>query len=277
MTPEFSFTPVQMGRAGEDVALQIEAAILDGTFEPGERLPSERELQSQFHTGRGVVREALGALKQKGLIEIRKGAKGGAVVKNVEMHLVSESLALFLKQQQVPAQSLVEVRESMDRTITTLAIARSSDDEKAALVAGTENLVRLLQVDEPDLVAVFELDRELNLLLARMTRNPVFEWIMRAMQSGLGSHDHILYANADYRQRTALNWQRTARSIGQGEPLQALSFIGYHYAMLRECLGREPTEARTEADGEPCFPPESAPAKTSGSPDTGETAATRGQ
>ena len=67
MTPEFSFTPAQMGRAGEDVALQIEAAILDGTFLPGERLPSERELQSQFHTGRGVVREALGALKQKGL------------------------------------------------------------------------------------------------------------------------------------------------------------------------------------------------------------------
>ncbi len=30
-------------------------------------------------------------------------------------------------------------------------------------------------------------------------------------------------------------------------------------------------------DGQPCFPPESAPAKTLGTPDTGETAVTRGQ
>ena len=38
------FEPVNMGRAGEEVALQIEAAILAGQLEPGDRLPSEREL-----------------------------------------------------------------------------------------------------------------------------------------------------------------------------------------------------------------------------------------
>lgn len=80
-------------------------------------------------------------------------------------------------------------------TITTLAIARATEDQKAELVAGAENLVRELQKPDPDLGSVFELDRELNLLLARMTHNPVFEWIMRAMQSGLSSHDHALYTN----------------------------------------------------------------------------------
>ena len=68
MTKNPIFSPAQVGRAGEDIALQIEAAILGGKILPGERLPSERELQVQFHTGRGVIREALGALKQKGLI-----------------------------------------------------------------------------------------------------------------------------------------------------------------------------------------------------------------
>jgi len=81
MTTKSMFSPVQIGRAGEDIALQIEAAILEERILPGERLPSERELQVQFKTGRGVIREAIRALKQKGLIEIRKGGKGGAYVK----------------------------------------------------------------------------------------------------------------------------------------------------------------------------------------------------
>lgn len=277
MTEAFIFSPAQVGRAGEDVALQIEAAILDGKFQPGERLPSERDLQRQFHTGRGVIREAMGALKQKGLIEIKKGAKGGAVVKNVEMHLVSESLALFLKQQQVTPQYLIEVRESMDRTITSLAIARATTEEKEALVTGAKKLVRLLQVPEPEMVAIFEVDRELNLLLARMTRNPVFEWIMRALQSGLGSYDHSLYNDPDYRERTAVNWLQTARGIARGEPLQALSFIGYHYVMLRDCLAKERMGDQTTADDIPRYPLEIGPAATQGVPDNGDDAASGGK
>jgi DNA-binding FadR family transcriptional regulator len=36
-------------------------------------------MQVQFGTGRGVVREALKILKQKGLLEVRKGVKAGAI------------------------------------------------------------------------------------------------------------------------------------------------------------------------------------------------------
>lgn len=36
------FRPAQVGRASEDVALQIEAAIMSGRIPMGERLPSER-------------------------------------------------------------------------------------------------------------------------------------------------------------------------------------------------------------------------------------------
>ncbi len=243
------FNPAQVGRAGEDIALQIEAAIVDGKIAPGRRLPSERELQSQFHTGRGVIREALGALKQKGLIEIRKGAKGGAFVKQIEMRHVSESLALFLKQRAINPYYLIEVRESVDRTITTLAIARGADEEKEQLVAGAQRLLEELQKPEPDMVSVFEMDRDLNLLFAQMTQNPVFEWIMRAMQSGLGSHDHALYTNPEYRERTAANWLNTATGIAEGEPLRALSVIGYHYVMLRNCLESE-SDSPQELAGE---------------------------
>jgi DNA-binding FadR family transcriptional regulator len=230
------FTPAQVGRASEDVALQIEAAIIEGKIAPGENLPSERELQGLFQTGRGVIREALRALKQKGLIEVRKGAKGGAFVKQMEVANASESLALFLKQNHIPPGQVIEFRESLDRTITTLAIARGTEAEKKSLLRKALKLEELLRQPTQDPARISELDRELNIDLAMMTRNPIFEWIMRAIQLGFSSYDYTLYDDPDYRTRTAANWTETAREILRGEPLRALGFSTQHYALLQKCI-----------------------------------------
>ncbi|HKL48199.1 MAG TPA: GntR family transcriptional regulator [Desulfuromonadales bacterium] len=236
------FTPVKVGRASEDICLQIEAAIVGGQLEPGESLPSERELQVQFETGRGVVREALRALKQKGLIEIKKGAKGGAFVKHIEVANVSESLALFLKLNRISPEHLIEFRESIDQTITTLAIARGEESQKQNLIEGTEKLQAFIQQSDPDLEVLAEMDRELNVSLAKMTKNPVFEWIMQAIQLGFSSHDYALYEDRYYREKTMENWVQTAHRIAENEPLKALSSIGYHYVLLRRCIAERRVE-----------------------------------
>jgi len=230
------FTPVKTGRASEEVALQIEAAIMDGRLCPGERLPSEREMQSQFGTGRGVVREAIKILKQKGLLEVKKGAKGGAYIRQLDMGNVSESLALFLKQHPVEPEKLIEFRESMDRTITQLAITHAEQTEKDELVHEAQRLEGMLREDEPDLIATSELDRQLNIMLVRMARNPLFEWVMHALQMGFSSHDYALYQDAEYREKAAANWSDTAKAIAQGELMRALAFIGHHYVLLRQCI-----------------------------------------
>lgn len=230
------FTPVQAGRASEDIALQVEAAIMDGKILPGEKLPSERDMQTQFKTGRGVVREAQKILKQKGLIEIKKGSKGGAFIKQIEVDSVSESFTLFLKQKNIDPESLIEFRESLDRTITALAVARGSSEEKMALVEKTLELEAYVANDNPDMPTIAELDRALNIQFARMTKNPVFEWVMYAIQKGFSSYDYALYDDPDYREMTVSNWKETARHIAEGEPLKALTYVGNHYLMLLRCV-----------------------------------------
>jgi GntR family transcriptional repressor for pyruvate dehydrogenase complex len=177
------FRPAQVGRASEDVALQIEAAIMSGQIPMGERLPSERSLQVLFRSSRGVIREALRALKQKGMIEVKKGARGGAFVKNLEVFNASEPLAIFLKQNKVPPNLLIEFRESIDRSITLLAISRGSQQEKQTLVDRATAFEELIHAPAPDMQTVAESDRELNLLLVKMTRNPMFEMVMRTIQA----------------------------------------------------------------------------------------------
>lgn len=256
------FRPAQVGRASEDVALQIEAAILSGQLNKGERLPSERRLQVVFKSSRGVIREALRALKQKGLIEIKKGAHGGASVKDLELINASEPLALFLKQQQVPSQFLIEFRESMDRTITQLAISRGSRPDKQALVDNTVYFEELLRQPDPDMKKIAEIDREMNIALARMTGNPIFELIMRMTQIGFSSQDQLLYEDPEFRFKTAANWGETARRIAAGDILRALASISYHYVLLARCLKKKENET-VETAGFQAHPVEG--------PDPGET------
>ncbi len=228
------FVPVKAGRAGEEIALQIQAAILNGDIVPGEKLPSERELQCLFKTGRGVIREALQVLRQKGLIETYKGSKGGAYIKNLEVVNVSESFALFLKQSHTDPMHLIEFRESIDYIITDLAIARGTADEKSLLVRKTEALAKAVKGNGSSLETLVELDKDLNIIFAKMTHNSIFEWIMRAVQLGFSSMDNALYEDLEYRTYAVENWRNTAREIAASDPIKAKSYISYHYMILRK-------------------------------------------
>lgn len=219
-----------------NVALQIEAAIIEGKLSPGKKIPSERELQNLFRTGRGVVREALRELKQKGLIETRRGGKGGTYVKKIGTDDASQSLALMIKQHDIDIANLIEFRESIDRTVTILAISRGSDDETQHLLQGVAELEEVGLVPDPSMERIGEVDRKLNLLLAKMTENPLFTWIMQTIQISFGSYDYVLYEAPYYREKTINNWRETAKAIADREPLKALSFIGYHYVMLNRCI-----------------------------------------
>jgi len=236
MDENLVFKRAEAGRAAEDIALQVEAAIINKQLLPGDKLPSERDLQVQFGTGRGVVREALMTLKQKDLVEVKKGSRGGAFVKEAEVKNISESLSLFLKQKNISPEMLIEFRESIDETITVLAISRASDEEKQQLLDKAEEFKKIVSHKDPDMDLIGEADRSLNILLAKMTKNSLFEWLMRAVQLGFSSYDYALYEEDYYRKLTVDNWTNTAREIMKGEPMKALSYSGYHYSLLRKCI-----------------------------------------
>lgn len=229
-----------------NVASQIEAAILGDQFSPGEKLPSERDFQRLFKTGRGVIREALRELRQKGLIETRLGGNGGTYVKQVGATDASQALSLLIRQQEIDIEKLIEFRESIDRTITLLSIAHGDDQEAEALLNGVTELEKCGLCDNPSMTRISEVDQELNLLLAKMTKNPIFEWIMRTIQISFGSYDWVLYDDAYYREKTIKNWRETAIAIAEREPLKALSFIGYHYVLLNRCIHENKTKKRAQ-------------------------------
>src|SRR5690242_9703456 len=66
---------VRRRRLYEDVASGLEAMIREEALNPGDPLPSERELTVQFGVGRTAVREALFHLQKMGVIELKSGER----------------------------------------------------------------------------------------------------------------------------------------------------------------------------------------------------------
>jgi DNA-binding GntR family transcriptional regulator len=62
------------------IADYIEAEIRDGRPGPGQRLAPQEKMATEFSVARGTIRQALGVLKKRGLIVMRRGL--GAFVKD---------------------------------------------------------------------------------------------------------------------------------------------------------------------------------------------------
>lgn len=177
--PPVSYTRVQTRRAFEEVTGQIRTQIAKGALRPGDRLPSERELAEQFSLSRNTVREALRALEISGMLELRKGAAGGAFVRDGQGDAVISSFADLFYLGKIQPAHLTEARLIVAVSVTRLACQRASEDdldELAANVAASLEAVRQGDLDERT-----KINLEFHRLLARSTKNPVLIIITDAL------------------------------------------------------------------------------------------------
>ena len=119
----------------QDIVAQIEEAILDGTYKPGDRLPPLPELQKIIGASQGTLREAISSLKQKGLVEVRRGVKGGAFIKDSNTDSISESLGVLIRQRKISFTDLAQFRIVIETGLIQLVIDNITATELQRLKA----------------------------------------------------------------------------------------------------------------------------------------------
>src|SRR6201987_1122242 len=92
---QLMYKAVRTSRLYEQIVKQIEESILKGALKPGDQLPGERELALQFAVSRTAVREAMKALREKGLVEAYSGR--GTFVTNGTSQSIRQSFDLMVK------------------------------------------------------------------------------------------------------------------------------------------------------------------------------------
>src|ERR1700761_8933558 len=83
-------------KVAEVVAARLRRRILTGELEDGELLPKEEELREQYPVSKPSFREAQRILEAEGLITIRRGNVGGAVVHRPSANNVAYTMAMVL-------------------------------------------------------------------------------------------------------------------------------------------------------------------------------------
>ncbi|KJS82526.1 MAG: hypothetical protein JM58_14805 [Peptococcaceae bacterium BICA1-8] len=148
------------------IAEQIKSLISEGALKVGDRLPSERELSTQFSASRSTVRESLTSLEILGLIEVKTGL-GTFVSKQTpnDNNILGEELG-----SNISPTELFEARLIIEPKLSNLAAQRATIEDVQEMTKVIEEAKHLdnTQVDKFE-----ELDRKFHLLIAKAANNEV--------------------------------------------------------------------------------------------------------
>jgi DNA-binding FadR family transcriptional regulator len=175
---------VTVTKAPRLVAESLRERILTGEFPPDSLLPATDALLDEYGVSRPTVREALNVLEADGLVRLRRGPGGGAVVQAPDSVAITRSLESLLRFEGTTIEQLMEVRLVVDPLAARLAAERATPEDLAKIAASVERQRR------PDVLTSHEEWFAENLYfhwsIAAASHNPV----VRVLSESL--HDIVL-------------------------------------------------------------------------------------
>lgn len=221
------FKKAKQNRVFQDVVEQIQDAILSGKLEPGTKLPAERELKDMFNTSRGTLREALRVLEQKGLIEIKLGVAGGAIVKQIDAEPVMQSLALLIRSGDVSLDHLAEFRIKIEGSIVELAAQRATFKDIEAMETLYEQAKAHFEAG--DWESFLKTDEAMHAYIGTMSRNPVFQFLQQSIHDNIHNYyEYYLPMNHERTLENLKDFEKIIAAIKSGDDKEASSLIMDH-------------------------------------------------
>jgi GntR family transcriptional regulator, sialic acid-inducible nan operon repressor len=199
----------------EQIGHQLEVMILNGTYQPGDTLPSERQLMEAFGVGRPAVREALLSLERAGIVRLRSGSP--AVVTRVSPQKVLSGLALSVRSFMSDEAGIRELQAA--RKIVECAIARH-----AALHRTNESLTQIRQALDANAAAIEDLplfertDVDFHAEIVRTVGNRIFEATLLALSDWLLEQRQTTLKMPGQRERALAFHVGIFEAIEQGDP-----------------------------------------------------------
>ena len=206
------------------VATEIEEAILSKKLPPGEKLPCELDMCSQFGVSRTAVREALCTLSAKGLISIKKGR--GIFVTQLSSEHVINSIHNYLetKSNSNSPLEVMQARMIIEPSITSFAALHRSEE---ALLSLKQNIDQMRKNNDPVEHAI--LDLKFHYLIAVASGNPIMPLILNPVQRLMPDIKKKIMQFVPGAKDTAITWhQKIVDAIDKKNPQKAYHAMECH-------------------------------------------------
>jgi GntR family transcriptional repressor for pyruvate dehydrogenase complex len=233
------YSPIQSSRLYEQIVEQIEQRVLDGVLIPGDKLPSERELCEQFGVSRTVVREAVRALREKGLVDIQPGR--GTFITNGTSEAMRNTLGLVFKVGQDSAQTdLIQVRAILEPEFAALAAENATQWDIVELQVAIAAMDKVLD----DVDKFIEADQTFHLVLANATHNSLIPLLIDPIVDLLWEQRKRIFLNTGGARRGQYHHKRILEAVIQGDKEAAREAMRSHMEQIREDSISEPNSQK---------------------------------
>ncbi len=220
---------VRTSRLYEQIVQQIEESIVKGNLKPGDQLPAERELAQRFGVSRTAVREAVKALREKGLVEAYSGR--GTFITDGTTHAVRQSLDLMVKIGQPEGSThLAEVRAILEPEIAALAARRIQEPELTTMREAVAVMDRAGQDPE----AYIEADLDFHLALAEGAANPLILSLLDSIVGLLREQRLRIFRVPGGPDRGQIHHKKILEAVEKHDPEKARDAMRAHLAQVSE-------------------------------------------
>ena len=201
-------------------------------YEPGERLPSERDLAEKFNVSRAVLREALSVLHTTGMVERRPNSglflQHAIEQSSFEATVLQSELGLPLDRAVI--EQSMEVRRILELEAVRLACARHREDDLVRLEAILNETGQRIAMREN----IVDLDEKFHLAIAAATRNTVFAQIVNGFFRSSRKRRQHYFAKIDRRKKSHEEHKKIFDAIRRADADAAYTAMMAHLGEVRK-------------------------------------------
>ncbi len=218
--------PIQRRKLFQEVLERLLERLRSGEFEPGDQLPSERELMQFYGVGRPAVREALQALERDGIVTITHGERARVALPSAErvIEQIAQSTRHLLQVEPDNLGHLKDARLFLETGLATRAAERATPEAVARL----EERFAAHEAARQQADAFLPRDMAFHREIAAMAGNPIFPALIEAMFGWLGSYYVQLVRLEGAEDLTIAEHRRILDAIAAGDGAAAAAAMHDH-------------------------------------------------
>ncbi|MCE2572047.1 pyruvate dehydrogenase complex transcriptional repressor PdhR [Motilimonas eburnea] len=222
-----AYQKIKQPKIADVIEAQLESMILEGSLNPGQKLPPERELAKQFDVSRPSLREAIQRLEARGLLTRRHG--GGTFVGAELRQGLTDPLYELLNSTPESQYDLLEFRHALEGISAFYAALRGTEADFSQIRQAFADIEQVQQQGQ-DLEVEAKVVVAFYLAIVESSHNLVLMHLMRGLLPLL--EQNVLH-----------NLQQLQR-----KPEIAKAISEHRRMLLDAILGKAPKKARDASD-----------------------------
>jgi GntR family transcriptional repressor for pyruvate dehydrogenase complex len=221
-------------RIGEAVAAHLREQIMGGGMEDGSELPSQERLVEEFRVSKQAIRDGLQILESEGLVTVRRGKVGGALVHLPSPGDAAYNFALVMQSRKVRLHEVGAALTELEPICVGLCAQR---DDRMETVIPQLRIVDQSAANSTDLSAWLASQRRFHRLLASECGNEVISILVGALEAIWLEHVRV-WAERLASMGTLTDWSALTRDGGIVDHKALIDLIERGEAQQAEALAR---------------------------------------